>query len=185
MNNNSKGTNWQLLSLAGVVLVIIGVLVILFLANGNTTVTNGEGNVEAAQSLVCEGDNISYPFFSYDNSNSKSIKVSAVFYDDKLSEISLVYRLSYDNNAQVKESEANNHASLGTRFGEDSLGVDALGVNFSILDKVMQMSLFARANNISSVESKYFLIEDVNGVYKIDNLAKIYTSKGLDCISRR
>lgn len=170
--------------LSGIMLIVACVLVILFFLHGDTTVTKVENNIETMQSLVCEGHGIPYPFFLYDNAKDKSLKISAIFDDDKLNEISFVYRLSYDNSLQVKESEARNHAALGTSFGRDSLSVDALDVNFSILENVMQMSLYTEVGDMDVVKSKYFLLEDANGAYGIDDVVKIYTNKGLDCVSR-
>lgn len=186
MEHNShkkkRGQKWVLILIGIICITTAFVLLILFLLQGNTKTISEGSNIETTESITCEGSNTPYPFFKYDDSKSKSIKINAIFNDSKLETISLTYRLGYDDAKQAEQSSAENHASLNKQFYEDSLGADSLGTHFSVLKKTMQLSLHADATEITGITSKYFLIDNTSDNHKKESLTKIFNSKGLDCI---
>ena len=186
MENNThkkkQGHKW-ILVLIGIILIVTAfVLLILFLLQGNTKTIGEGGSIETTEAITCEGNNIAYPYFKYDNSKEKSLKINAIFDNNKLETITLTYKLTYDDAKQAEQSSAENHASLNTQFAEDSLGADALSAHFSLLKNAMQLSLHADAKEVTGITSKYFLMDNDNGNHKKESLTKIFNSKGLDCI---
>ena len=178
--NNKQNREW-IHVLIGIIRIIITVVsVVLFLLQGSTkTVSTGE--VEIAESVTCNGEGIFYPIFKYDNSESKSIKINAMFDGDKFETISLVYKLNYNNSEQIKQSTTENHIAMNKSFDADSLSADSFDTHFSNLADAAQMTLYAEAKELNGVTAKYFLLDGVTN-YTKDTMTKKYNSQGLDCV---
>lgn len=185
MENGSrkkKDKKWILILLGIICIVIAFVLLIIFLLQGNTKTISEGGSIEPTEAITCTSDEVIYPFFKSNDAKSRSMKINAIFDNDKLDIITLTYKLEYDDAKQAEQSSAENHASLNTQFAEDSLGADALDTHFSLLKNAMQLSLHADAKEVTGITSKYFLIDNSSGNHKKDSLTKMFNSKGLDCI---
>lgn len=181
MSEESRSKKWIYFLVGSVCVVLVVVLVILFFLQGDTKIT-GEGDVSVVESITCEAEGLWYPYFSYDNSNSKSIKINALFDNrDKLDTISFVYRLGYDDSSMAEQSSASNHAAMAKWFEEDSLGVDSFEIRYSNMGDAMQMEMYAKAQEINGVTAKYFLLNGSNGSNR-DALTKNYNDKGLNCV---
>ena len=77
MKKKEKKLNW----LIPVILVLIFVIIIAIIINslrGNTTYTGSFDDGKKTDTLVCQSDQVSYPIFNYDNSNSKSLQINAI-----------------------------------------------------------------------------------------------------------
>lgn len=181
MNKEDKNKNWIYLFVGVICIVVVVVLVVLLFLQGDTKIT-GEGEVTMSESISCEAEDFWYPFFTYDNSNSKSIKINILFDDnEKMETISIVYRLGYDDEMLAKESKAINHAAMGKLFEADSIMVDSFESRYSDMGDAMQMDMYARAKEINGVTAKYFLLNGSNN-YNRDTLTKNYNDKGLNCV---
>ncbi|MBQ2695118.1 hypothetical protein IJG04_00555, partial [Candidatus Saccharibacteria bacterium] len=161
-NNNKKRDKNTWLIVVSILLVCIAVVcLILFLTQGQTTVTGGYDGLEAQEHLVCESKTTTYPLFSYDNSTSKSMKITATFRDDDLNSISLTYKLNYDDAEEIKKSEATNHGALNTTSQDEGLGPDAYEATYSKLKDGLQLSLYATGSEIDSRALKYFMLDSL------------------------
>lgn len=185
MENRSrkkKDKKWILILLGIICIVIAFVLLILFLLQGNTKTISEGGSIEPTEAITCTSDEVVYPFFKSNDAKSRSMKINAIFDNDKLDIITLTYKLEYDDAKQAEQSSAENHAALNTSFYDDSMSADSFDAHFSVLKNSMQLSLHAEAKEITGTTAKYFLIDNVSGNHKKESLTKILNSKGLDCI---
>ena len=157
------------------------VLIIISFLLGNKKVTSSDGDVSVSESMTCSKDGILYPFFKYDNSKKKSLKIDIILKGDKLYSINLVAGLYYDSVEQIKTSNNENHAALNQSFSDNSMESDSLKANFSSFDDSMQLSLYAEANDLNSTNAKYFLMGPVSK-YSKDKITKELNSRGLDCV---
>ena len=188
-NNTHKEKNYAWLYVLGgsILLIAAVVLILLYFMTGSVTVSDNGGGKETTESLACEGEKTEYPFFKHtEGVDGKSMKVNAVFNDDKLETISFVYKISYkDKNKDPKEIEqtkTSNYFDVTKEFEESGLTVGALGVSFSTVSDGVQMSLYADSKGLSSISSKFLMLDSANGSYRISNLKKIYENLGLKCV---
>ena len=180
MEQSQKQNREWIFVLIGIICIIVAVIaVILFLLQGNIR-TEGSGEVEMTESVVCEGEGVSYPLFRHDSSNSRTMQISVLLGDDKIDTINLVYKLDYNSFDESKQSSAENHADMNRSFSEDSMGPDSLGATYSSFDDGMQITLYAKAKELNGVTAKYFLLDGVNS-YTKDNIVKKYNGLGLNC----
>ena len=177
-----KSRGW--LMLASVILIFVAIVIFLIAAlNGKTVVTGEFDGNKVTETLVCESERVNYPFFKYDNSNSKSLKINAIFEDEKIGSISLFYKLNYSNEEMAKKSESVNHAAMSESFASDGMKFDDLNSKYSFLDNSLQMSLYAKNSELNEKSLRYFMLYNI---YEVGNLtkeemAKIYNNAGLDC----
>ena len=167
----------------GTIFVAIIILLLVFSLQGKTTTTGDYPENVSDKSLVCTGNDIEYPIFTYDKSNKKELEISLLFTRDKIRSIALRYSLYYNDTIDITGSEAHNHAAMNISFGKDGMGADALNATYARLDNRMQMNLYATNDQIDSTALKYFLINS-DGDYipnTIDNFKAIYENKGLAC----
>ena len=170
------------LGFLSIVLVCVSVVsILLFLMHGETTVTGVYDGAEVQYDLVCESGITAYPLFNYDNSYKKSLKINAIFKSNKISSISLIYKLFYDNQADIDKSESINHAALNLLSQGEGLGPDVYDAKFSKLTDGLQLSLYASGNNITEKALKYFMLSDLTAPYTQEKTARVYANKGLDC----
>lgn len=181
-NNKIRNSNsWMVV--AGVSLVFVAaILIFLFLVRGQTTITGGWPEPEKAQSLMCEADGMDYPFFSYDISTEKRIKINVIFSGDQIDMISLRYILSYDSEQGAVGSEAFNHIAMNNSFGEDGLGFDALGARYSVAGSSLQLSLYARGDEINAISLPYFMLDSLDED-SVEFVERFYINEGFHCTS--
>ena len=188
MENNSikkSLSSGGLQLLFGLCLVLVAiVLVILLFLNGNTTIENADSDVTSTTALSCDSSKVVYPFFSYDNSKKKELKINVLFVNNKIDSISLIYNLYYGTQEEIAKSETLNHAEMNQSFVAKSLGPDAFGANYSKLNDSMQMTLNAEGRELNELSGKFFLLEKAGSSYDKDSLSKLYNSKGLNCTIR-
>lgn len=166
----------------GILLICAAVICLLIsLMYGKTTVTNIYGDEEERENLICESHITAYPLFSYDNSDSKTLKINVIFEADKIASISLIYKLNYNNEAETKKSESVNHGSLNTLSQNEGLGPDAFEAKYSKLSDGLQLSLFASGEEITTKALKYFMLEGLTPSYTKEGVKEIYASQGLNC----
>lgn len=183
-NIGRKNYSW-LWALVGIIfVVVIIVLVIIFLLRGEVSVSKPETDTYAASAIACDGEGIAYPFFAYDSSTSKDIKVNMVFRDDELETISLTYKIYYDSENVIDQSATDNSIAMKRHFNQDGLGMDALGMKFSRLTDATQMTLYTGAGVLNGIAKKYFLIDDDMANYDKNSLYELYVKKGLKCESK-
>ena len=182
MNVNYTERNKRYLGVVGVFLIIIAiVLFIIFLLRGQTVISGGWQGSEETQSITCESSNIDYPLFRDNNSTTKNTKIRAIFGNDNLKTISIVYTLFFDEPTQASRSEAQNHAEMADHFNEDKLGVDALGISYSINNDKLVTTMVASANQINDKTLKYFLLNYKNNLTQKD-IEQSYINQGFTCV---
>ena len=172
---------WLIITSIAFICVAV-VCLILFLTQGQTTVTGGYSGLEAQEHLVCESKTTTYPLFSYDNSNGKSMKITATFNDGEMSSIALTYKLNYDTAEEIKKSESSNHGALNTLSQDEGLGPDAYEATYSKLKDGLQLSLYATGSEIDRRSLKYFMLDSLTSTpYSQEKIAQAYANQGLKC----
>ena len=166
----------------GILLVIVAtVLIIIFFLIGQIVVSGDFPTPIATESITCESNSLAYPFFTYDNSSSGSTKINAIFQNDKLSSISLIYTLTYPDNSTAEKSRTENHAAMNISFQENQLPADALGATYSVNKNTFQLSLYVASNEFTSKSQKYFLLDNLN-INNRKTIKTIYEQKGFKCL---
>ncbi len=160
--------------------IILVILVSIFLFSGDVSVNNNDGFSEKTQSLTCEKNNALYPFLAGIDDEG-TIKINVVFDKKTLDTISLVYKIYYDDKAQIERSEVQSRILMNENFNNDNLGTEALGSVFSALKDAMQLSLQANSDEINSITAKYFLLDGLNGMYSRKVVMEHYINEGFDC----
>lgn len=152
--------------------------------NGETKTSGQNPDSIRGQSLHCESPTMPYPFYSYDESKSKNLKIVTNFYDDVINSIYLVYTLYYDSPQQIIASEANNHADMNISFGKNGLEPDAYNAHYSTIENALKMSLYAKESNINQIAAKYFMIDLQGQTFLPTNLNEYeenYEKQGFVC----
>ena len=175
----------KLISVILILDILIILVVVLILAMQGNTTTTGENpdNVEG-QSLTCKSHSIKYPVFVNNDTDARDLKITANFYDNKLSAISLEYVLFYNTEQQINASEAQNHAAMNIDFGKNGLSADSFNANYSKMTNAMKMLLYTTNNDFNITSSKYFMIEaheKKDLPETINEFEQIYKSQGFSC----
>ena len=184
-NKKKKKSSWMVT--VGIVLLLVATMAfVLFLMNGQTTLMGEFEGKKISETLVCEQEGISYPIFNYDYADSRSLKINVVFESQKLSSISLIYKLDYSTEEAMRQSESLNHAAMNLSFYDDGLGADALNAKYSFLDNSLQMSIYAKRSDLSQKVLKYFMLGEIYDLNKMDEkkITEIYIDAGLDCVAK-
>ncbi len=189
-SKSKKSSKKWIYALIGCLLVIVaGVSVVLFLLQGETKVTNSDGSKEVAHSLVCEGNIDEYPFFKHDDSDSKSVKVNALYDGEKLDSISFTYQMTYKGDKKdvkdLKKISDANSGDIEKEFDDSGVNYGAFDIKFTTLENGVQMAMYAKTKELSSSSAKFFLLDSASGQYKVDNLKNIYGTKGLKCVENK
>ena len=179
--SSEKKRKIDIKSLFGLFLVLIAVvLIILFLTQGETTVTGGFPNNNQEVSLTCGSTAIKYPLFVEDNSNRRVLEIKVVADGEKVDKIGLVYQLYFNNENSIKESRDRNHYEMNRLFGEDNLEADALGAMYSKMSDSFKFSLFAESAELNKITAKYFMLSDTSDI-RYSTLKKYYQAQGFTC----
>lgn len=173
----NKGTE---LAVIGIVLMSVAFILILSFFMQGETKTNGNWTIEQTGFLSCEASGINYPFFRYDSSHRKSIKINSTSDDENIKTISLMYVLEYNNEKSIVDSENLNHIAMNENFAKDGLGFDALGLKFSKFSNGLQMSLFINANQIDDKTAKYFMLDKMGDITST-KMQESYEAQGFIC----
>jgi len=176
------GSSTRLMIVSMLLICVAAVCILMFFMQGQTTISSGHDGTEVQERLACEAHTIAYPLFDYDNSDNKSIKINAVFVDDELNSISLIYKLYYGSSEEVNKSESVNHAALNIISQSEGLGPDVFEATYSKLRDGLQLSLYASKSEINDKTLKYFMLEDLDGIsYSREKIMDVYANKGLKC----
>ena len=172
--NITNLTRW-----AGMTLIFIAIiLTLIFFMRGSTAIIGNYPDHETLDSLSCVAEGIDYPTYVYDNSKRKSTKINATFNDNKLTTISLVHILYYDDSRKVTDSEALNHAAVNI----DSQNADIFSAHYSKFSDAMSMTMYAELKDITNSTKKYMMLNLISA----DNLTKEsvkwnYETQGFVC----
>lgn len=186
-NNNKskkkKSNTGIIVCLIVFIIAILG-LILFFLTRGKTTTSGNYPDNVSDESLVCSGENIDYPFFTYDNAIKKTAEIKALFSNNELKSIALTYSLYYNDVQSITASEAHNHAAMNKSFGEIGLNkADAYNAKYAKMEDRMQMSLYASGSEIDDTALKYFFIDTNHGETPntVADVKAVYEEKGLQC----
>ncbi len=174
--------NWKI-SVGISLLLTAAVLFVLFFLRGETTVTKKVEEAKKSATLTCEADGLVYPFFEYDESIKKTLKVNVVFKGNGLDTIALIYKLYYNDTKKITDSENLNRVAMSKNFDNDGLEFGALGSQYSKAKDLLQFSLYASGDQINNVSVKYFMSSGAEeGVDLLGSMRREYESKGLKCV---
>lgn len=164
------------------IVTILG-LVLFFSTRGKTTTSGNYPDNVSDESLTCSGENIDYPFFTYDNAIKKTAEIKALFSNNELKSIALTYSLYYNDAQSITASEAHSHAAMNKSFGEIGLNkADAYNAKYAKMEDRMQMNLYTTANDFNNTAKRYFLFEtDEELPDTIEGYQAVYKTKGLNC----
>lgn len=181
MSNKYGDINQRsVLIITGMGLIILAaIFLVLFMLQGDTKYSEGEGSTSATTSITCTDDDATYPFRTA--SGGGVMKIHAIIDGDKMKTVSLVYRLYYDDHSVIEGQTTRLNADMNRAFHESGLGADALNATYSSFDDSVQMTLYAHDKDINNNTAKFFLLEDASGDYKKDEIMRIYDEKGFDC----
>lgn len=169
----------------GLICVAAVCFIIFFLHGGTTVIENGSEDT-TQERLICKSTTTAYPLFTYDNSNSKTMDITATFNNDELKSISLIYKLYYNDAELIAKSESVNHGALNTLSQNEGLGPDAFDAKFGKLKDSLQLSLYAAGSDINEKALKYFMLDSLNSKpYTQDKLMKVYTGQGFSCEAQK
>lgn len=177
-----KNTYKWLAFLGAVVAIVLLIAFIIVKMNGETTATGRHQETTKEKTLQCYSNTFEYPYYSYDSATSHKTTINAIFSDDGLRNISLVYELNYNDAKSVSASESHNHASMNKSFAESNLGSDSFSAHYTKTDSKMSMSLFADGSDLKNVSTlKFFLVEDVSDRSSMKQFEESYKRQGFTC----
>lgn len=166
----------------GIFLIIVSViLIIIFLLKGQTTVVGQNGSIINSESLVCESENQNYQFLSYDHAIRKTAKISALFNNNELSSISLLYTLYYSDSELIEASRTINSSQLNVFYSKDGLPANSFSKSVSSNNAVVTISLYADKTNFNNETSKYFMADKLDEKSNPEDFEKLYIEKGFTC----
>lgn len=137
--------------------------------------------IKQTRSLTCESDQYLYPFFEFDESDRKELKIVVTFDDEMFKVISLQQTLYYSDPELIVQSEAMNHAGLNVSFGENGLETDTFEANYAVLEDAMRFGIYGERNSIKDVGMQYFLLEGVDE-YDLEHFRQAYENLGMVCV---
>lgn len=187
MNNNQekKDRSYSRLIKIGIVLIIVAIIiVVLSQMIGRTIITKKEGEKKEMHSIACVAENLSYPFFTYDNSEKTELKINATFEDDALSSISLVYILTYKDKDGAIASELKNHIDFEVMIQKEGLRNTTLHSDHKVLDNLYQLTIYNSRNELNETIAKYYLLDSLQGDYTQIDVGDALTKNGFNCINR-
>ena len=160
-----------------VIAIIIGVSVFSL-----TRLDSGEeiGSLQV-NALTCKSNDYLYPFFVFDNSDSKEFKLIVTFVNDEARSLSLQQWLNYSNKEIISKSETMNHAVMNKLFEADGMEPDSLGASYSSMHDGVRMGLYSEFKKVGAVGMKYFLLDNV-GQYDYNGIKQAYVNLGLSCV---
>lgn len=176
-----KNKKWVLILIGSLLIVASIVSIIIFLLQGKTMSRYGGSNIENTQSVSCYSDMADYPFYNASDSGRHSIKINAILDNDRLSVVSLVYKIYFDNAKVIEQNNTHLRAAMNKAFANDGLGANAFDAAYSSLADSVQMTLYAERQQLNGNTSSYFLLDGANVNFAKENIIAIYNSKGLNC----
>lgn len=180
-----RKTNW--LIPAGIVLMAISITSIVWLfMRGQTVINNDHKNFTTTEDISCIGNGFLYPIFDFDEAYDKQLQINAIFDNNELYSISLVYRMTYDSDSKAERSEALNHAAMNNDFGINGLYADSYNASYSRINNNFQMNLYANGNMINDTAMRYFMLDNLsnNSDRTQAKVIQAYSDKGLKCTSK-
>ncbi|MBQ3296533.1 hypothetical protein IJH01_00145 [Candidatus Saccharibacteria bacterium] len=185
-DNQEKDTrlkNWPM-ALVVVFVIIAIIAILLFLMTGKTVITDNRVEGDQEESLACEATNVAYPFFTYDNSEKKELKINATFKGDALASISLVYTLTYANEDAAKSSELKNHIDFEVGVQNEGLTYASLNSDHKIMNNVYQLTLYNSGEDLNDRRiAKYYLLDSLND-FTQENVGNKIVKSGLNCVNK-
>lgn len=183
LKNAKEKRKSKFTSIILVLVFVAAIVIVVLLMNGKTTITGDFEGSKKIETLACWSDTISYPIFKYDNSSTKSLKINAMFENEKLSSISLYYKLGYPNEEMMRKSESVNHAAMNLSFYDNGMGTDDLEAKYSFVNNSLQMSIYIKSANLDNKSLRYFMLDGSQEVSSLSEwtMAEAYNDIGLNC----
>lgn len=184
MNNNKSKYGKDIIMITVIVLLacISIVCLILFLINGETIMSHEPDEDAVVDRLSCESNKVAYPLFDSSGAIDKNLRINATFNRKALDSISIIYRLDYNSEEEIINSEAINHAKINLSFQESGLTADYLSATYGKLEKSLQFSLYGKGDDLNSKTLRYFMLDKLNDKsYTSERVAELYNKLGLNC----
>lgn len=178
-----KKTNKWLFPTGIAFLFIAFVMLLISLLTGHTTITGSFESQNKVETAICESAKTAYSLFAFDGSDNKSLRISAIFNNDALSSISLIYKLEYHDEESLYYSEARNHSEMNQNFSNDGMKPDSLTAKYSVVSSGLQFSIFARGEEIGNKTLKYFMLDENTNISDstVKEVTNHYNKLGLNC----
>lgn len=164
----------------GIFFATLAGLLVFVIFSQNETKSGENPEMTSVQSMACESDSIFYPFFTFDESSRKDLKIMVTFDNENFRTISLRQTLYYDDEDLVSQSEGHNHAAMNISFGENGLEADVLDANYATLEEGMRFSLYGVFNKMRPAEMQYFLLDGMKD-YDYKTIRAKYEGMGFAC----
>lgn len=168
---------------AGAFLIAIAIaLIIIFFTQDHTVTSGGFPAPVTSGSLVCESTSISYPPIGEDSSTSKSLKISAITSDNKLSSVSLIYTLNFPDSAKAESARSLGHAAMNNAFAKDNLEPDSFSAAYSVIKSSAKFSFYSTIKDLTPATRHFFLLDGItDNSYSVSAAKKVFLAKGLKC----
>ena len=181
MMKSRKKTDW--LATAGISLMLTAVALMLwYFVHGETTVSGSNPSDETSVSLSCSTESKPYEYFVRDGSLSKKITVQAMFDDDTVKSISLVYKLNYDNLEDARASESTNHAGFNITLNKAGVSDKIVNPNYSYDESGLRFSLYVDASNYNTSTVRLFMIHGGDATKDMAAIKRNYENQGFECM---
>lgn len=169
----------------GIILILIaGMFLLWFFLRGEVRVSGGYPDDEISRSILCKIENLEYPFgdlTGYARPKDSSIDVNAIFNNEQIKTVSLVYKMNFANSENVAGIKSGLSFSVKKNMSLDGLDSSKLGVDFISYDDVVRMNMYANVEELEDADArKYFLIDEapLNEKSYVEN----YEKQGFRCI---
>lgn len=159
---------------------LLAIVIAIPVITQTRTDTDAGERVTEIRALTCRTAGQLYPYFTYDNSTKKDLKIIVTFADDDVRSLSLQQTLYYPDEEMKVKSEAENHASVNKQFGTDSMQADALGATYAITSDGVRFGLYITSDQLNSKSAKYFLIDEATK-HDYNNIRQALVAQGLEC----
>lgn len=171
----------------GITLILLAFfLFILFLLNGETKYTDSDPTAEVTKSVTCSSKNVSYPFFTVQNADSRNLEIIVIFDEkDTIDTISLSYSLSFGNPSEADSASTSNSISFSKAISDDNLPTDYFDDIFSTVDSNSIFRIMTGNKKLNGIVAKYFLLDEASFRSSIKTIVAEYNKKGLDCVISR
>ncbi|MBR3132095.1 hypothetical protein IKG33_01640 [Candidatus Saccharibacteria bacterium] len=178
-----RNRRWVLIG--SIVFALIAIVLWIALLSPRKVET-GERKTEISkvESMACEGSDTIYPYFQFDNSTRRNLKVVATIEDNKIRSITLQYMLYYNDSELIKRSETENHAAMNLAFAKKDVDGTKMNATYAKLSDAFRFGIYKTTEEMTTAERDFFLLDGVEGD-DIAILSQRYNQLGMNCTVAR
>lgn len=147
--------------IAGVIIIIVVVALVLLL-RGNTTVKHERSETATETSLHCSASDIDNGVFDTYGAISAEYAIDAIFYNDKLDNLTYTYKGVYNDEGTANTARGNIMSAFNLRLQNLSLPENQFGSKTASLDGTTFRYVVYADNDDITVDSAAMLMIDVD-----------------------